>query len=87
MTDLTKIFSNFVSQATLQNFNDEMIFFSKMSMIDWCGVAYAAKEEPVSKIVTKLIEEEQTKGHSKLISNGQEVSSKSAAFVLSLIHI
>ena len=81
MTDLTKIFSNFVSQATLQNFNDEMIFFSKMSMIDWCGVAYAAKEEPVSKIVTKLIEEEQTKGHSKLISNGQEVSSKSAAFV------
>ena len=81
MTDLTKIFSNFVSQATLQNFNDEMIFFSKMSMIDWCGVAYAAKEEPVSKIVTKLIEEEQTKGHSKLISNGQEVSAKSAAFV------
>ena len=57
MTDLTKIFSNFVSQATLQNFNDEMIFFSKMSMIDWCGVAYAAKEEPVSKIVTKLIDE------------------------------
>ncbi len=81
MTDLTKIFSNFVSKATLQNFNDEMIFFSKMSMIDWCGVAYAAKEEPVSKIVTKLIEEEQTKGHSKLISNGQQVSSKSAAFV------
>ena len=81
MTDLTKIFSNFVSQATLQNFNDEMIFFSKMSMIDWCGVAYAAKEEPVSKIVTKLIEEEQTKGQSKLISNGQEVSAKSAAFV------
>jgi len=81
MTDLTKIFSNFVSQATLQNFNDEMIFFSKMSMIDWCGVAYAAKEEPVSKIVTKLIEEEQTKGYSKLISNGKEVSAKSAAFV------
>ena len=81
MTDLTKIFSNFVSQATLQNFNDEMIFFSKMSMIDWCGVAYAAKEEPVSKIVTKLIEEEQTNGHSKLISNGKQVSAKSAAFV------
>ena len=81
MTDLTKIFSNFVSQATLQNFNDEMIFFSKMSMIDWCGVAYAAKEEPVSKIVTKLIDEEQTKGHSRLISNGKEVSAKSAAFV------
>ena len=81
MTDLTKIFSNFVSQATLQNFNDEMIFFSKMSMIDWCGVTYAAKEEPVSKIVTKLIEEEQTKGHSKLISNGKEVSAKSAALV------
>ena len=81
MTDLTKIFSNFVSQATLQNFNDEMIFFSKMSMIDWCGVAYAAKDEPVSKIVTKLIDEEQTKGHSRLISNGKEVSAKSAAFV------
>ena len=81
MTDLTKIFGDFVSQATLQNFNDEMIFFSKMSMIDWCGVAYAAKEEPVSKIVTKLIEEEQTKGHSKLISNGKEVSAKSAALV------
>ena len=81
MTDLTKIFSNFVSQATLQNFNDEMIFFSKMSMIDWCGVAYAAKEELVSKIVTKLIDEEQTKGLSRLISNGKEVSAKSAAFV------
>ena len=81
MTDLTKIFSNFVSQATLQNFNDEMIFFSKMSMIDWCGVAYAAKEEPVSKIVTKLIDEEQTKGLSRLISNGKEVSARSAAFV------
>ncbi len=81
MTDLTKIFSNFVSQATLQNFNDEMIFFSKMSMIDWCGVAYAAKEEPVSKIVTKLIDEEQTKGLSRLISNGKKVSAKSAAFV------
>ena len=81
MKDLTKIFSNFVSQATLQNFNDEMIFFSKMSMIDWCGVAYAAKEEPVSKIVTKLIDEEQTKGLSRLISNGKEVSAKSAAFV------
>ena len=81
MTDLTKIFSNFVSQAALQNFNDEMIFFSKMSMIDWCGVAYAAKEEPVSKIVTKLIDEEQTKGLSRLISNGKEVSAKSAAFV------
>ena len=81
MTNLTKIFSNFVSQATLQNFNDEMIFFSKMSMIDWCGVAYAAKEEPVSKIVTKLIDEEQTKGLSRLISNGKEVSAKSAAFV------
>ena len=81
MTDLTKIFSSFVSQATLQNFNDEMIFFSKMSMIDWCGVAYAAKEEPVSKIVTKLIDEEQTKGLSRLISNGKEVSAKSAAFV------
>ena len=81
MTDLTKIFSNFVSQATLQNFNDEMIFFSKMSMIDWCGVAYAAKEEPVSKIVTKLIDEEQTKGLSRLISNGKKVSTKSAAFV------
>ena len=81
MTDLTKIFSNFVSQATLQNFNNEMIFFSKMSMIDWCGVAYAAKEEPVSKIVTKLIDEEQTKGLSRLISNGKEVSAKSAAFV------
>ena len=81
MTDLTKIFSNFVSQATLQNFNDEMIFFSKMSMIDWCGVAYAAKGEPVSKILTKLIDEEQTKGLSRLISNGKEVSAKSAAFV------
>ena len=58
-----------------------MMFFSKMSMIDWCGVAYAAKEEPVSKIVTKLIDEEQTKGLSRLISNGKEVSARSAAFV------
>ncbi len=81
MKDITKIFSNFVSQATLQNFNDEMIFFSKMSMIDWCSVAYAAKNEPVSKIVTQLIQEEQTKGQSRIISNGIEVSAKAAALV------
>ena len=35
-----------------------MKFFAKMSILDWCGVAYAAKQEPVSKIVSEMVKEE-----------------------------
>ncbi len=41
MVSLTKIFSEFVYNAKLNDFNDEMKFFSKMSWLDWAGVAYA----------------------------------------------
>ena len=48
MVSLTKIFSEFVYNAKPNDFNDEMKFFSKMSMLDWAGVAYAGRKEPVS---------------------------------------
>ena len=52
---LTKKFSEFVYNAKADDFNEEMIFFSRMSMLDWSGVAYAGRKEPVSQIVTKLV--------------------------------
>tara|TARA_B100000401_G_scaffold212432_1_gene143365 strand:- start:936 stop:2258 length:1323 start_codon:yes stop_codon:yes gene_type:complete len=81
MVSLTKIFSEFVYNAKPNDFNDEMKFFSKMSMLDWAGVAYAGRKEPVSNIVTKLIEDDKSHGNSRIISNGVSVNSKSAALV------
>ena len=81
MITLTKYFSEFVSKAEIKDFDEEMLFFSKMSMLDWSGVAYAGKNEPVSQIVTKFVQDENVKGNSKIISNGLSVSAKSAALV------
>ena len=81
MVSLTKKFSEFVHNAKVDDFNEEMIFFSRMSMLDWTGVAYAGRKEPVSQIVTKLVEDESSHGNSRIISNGLSLSSKSAALV------
>ena len=81
MVSLTKKFSEFVHNAKADDFNEEMIFFSRMSMLDWAGVAYAGRNEPVSQIVTKLVEDESSHGNSRIISNGLNFSSKSAALV------
>ncbi len=81
MVSLTKKFSEFVYNAQADDFNEEMIFFSRMSMLDWAGVAYAGRKEPVSQIVTKLVEDESSHGNSRIISNGLNLSSKSAALV------
>ena len=81
MVSLTKKFSEFVYNAKVEDFNEEMIFFTRMSMLDWAGVAYAGRKEPVSQIVTKLVEDESSQGNARIISNGISLSSKSAALV------
>lgn len=52
MVSITKLFGSYGANCKLNDFNDEMKFFTKMSILDWCGVAYAAKKEPVSRIVS-----------------------------------
>ena len=42
----------YIKKYQKDDFNEEMIFFSRMSMLDWAGVAYAGRIEPVSQIVT-----------------------------------
>ena len=51
---ITKLFGSYGFKTQLNSFNDEMKFFAKMSILDWCSVAYAAKKEPVSKIVSEI---------------------------------
>ena len=55
MISITKLFGSYGSNCKLDSFNDEMRFFAKMSILDWCGVAYAAKKAPVSKIVSEMV--------------------------------
>ena len=50
-----------------------------MSILDWCGVAYAAKKEPVSKIVSEMVKEENGVNQARLITTGHRVSSRGAA--------
>ena len=38
---ITKLFGSYGFNTKLDSFNDEMKFFAKMSILDWCGVAYA----------------------------------------------
>ena len=54
MVSITKLFGSYGANCELSSFTDEMRFFTKMSILDWCGVAYAAKKEPVSKIVSEI---------------------------------
>ena len=42
MVSITKLFGSYGANCKIDSFNDEMKFFAKMSILDWCGVAYAA---------------------------------------------
>ena len=76
---ITKLFGSYGFKTQLNSFNDEMKFFAKMSILDWCGVAYAAKKEPVSKIVSEMVKEENGVNQARLITTGHRVSSRGAA--------
>ena len=76
---ITKLFGSYGFKTQLNSFNDEMKFFAKMSILDWCGVAYAAKKEPVSKIVSEMVKEENGVNQARLITTGQRVSARGAA--------
>ena len=76
---ITKLFGSYGFNTKLDSFNDEMKFFAKMSILDWCGVAYAAKQEPVSKIVSEMVKEENGVNQARVISTGYNVSSRGAA--------
>ena len=79
MVSITKLFGSYGFNCKLDSFNDEMKFFAKMSILDWCGVAYAAKKEPVSKIVSEMVKEENGVNQARVISTGDKVSSRGAA--------
>ena len=79
MVSITKLFGSYGANCKLNSFNDEMKFFAKMSILDWCGVAYAGKKEPVSKIVSEMVIEESGVNKATVISNGHKVSSRGAA--------
>ena len=76
---ITKLFGSYGFNTKLDSFNDEMKFFARMSILDWCGVAYAAKQEPVSKIVSEMVKEENGVNQARVISTGYNVSSRGAA--------
>ena len=79
MTSITKLFGSYGFNTKLNNFNEEMNFFGKMSILDWCGVAYAGKKEPVSKIVAEMVKEENGVNQARVITTGHNVSSRGAA--------
>ena len=79
MVSITELFGSYGANSKLNNFNDEMKFFTKMSILDWCGVAYAAKKEPVSRIVSEMVMEEKGVNQATVISSGHRVSSRGAA--------
>ena len=79
MTSITKIFGSYGFNTKLDSFNEEMKFFGKMSILDWCGVAYAGKKEPVSKIVAEMVKEENGVNQARVITTGHNVSARGAA--------
>jgi len=79
MTSITKLFGSYGYNTKLDSFNDEMKFFGKMSILDWCGVAYAGKTEPVSKIVAEMVKEENGVNQARVITSGHNVSARGAA--------
>jgi len=79
MVSITKLFGSYGANCKLNDLNDEMKFFTKMSILDWCGVAYAAKKEPVSRIVSEMVMEEKGVNQATVISSGHRVSSRGAA--------
>ena len=79
MTSITKLFGSYGFNTKFNNFNEEMKFFGKMSILDWCGVAYAGKKEPVSKIVAEMVKEENGVNQARVITTGHNVSARGAA--------
>jgi 2-methylcitrate dehydratase PrpD len=79
MVSITQLFGSYGANCKLDSFNDEMKFFAKMSILDWCGVAYAGKKEPVSKIVSQMVMEESGINQARIITTGHKVSSRGAA--------
>ena len=79
MISITKLFGSYGFNTKLNNFNEEMKFFGKMSILDWCGVAYAGKKEPVSKIVAEMVKEENGVNQARVITTGHNVSARGAA--------
>ena len=79
MVSITKLFVSYGANCKLNSFNDEMKFFAKMSILDWCGVAYAGKKEPVSKIVAEMVKEENGVNQARVITTGHNVSARGAA--------
>jgi 2-methylcitrate dehydratase PrpD len=79
VTSITKLFGSYGFNTKLNNFNEEMKFFGKMSILDWCGVAYAGKKEPVSKIVAEMVKEENGVNQARVITTGHNVSARGAA--------
>ena len=79
MISITKLFGSYGFNTELNNFNEEMNFFGKMSILDWCGVAYAGKKEPVSKIVAEMVKEENGVNQARVITTGHNVSARGAA--------
>ena len=49
MVNLTKKFAKFSTSVSSSKFNSNLKSYAKISILDWCAVAYAAKKEPISK--------------------------------------
>ena len=79
MVNLTKKFAKFSTSVSSNKFNSNLKSYAKISILDWCAVAYAAKKEPISKIVTKLALKNKGAKESQLISSSQWVTAESAA--------
>ena len=79
MVDLTKKFAEFSKNISISKLDSNIKTFAKISIIDWCSVAYAAKKEPISKIVTKLALKNKGSKESRLITSPQLVTAESAA--------
>ena len=79
MVNLTKKFAEFATNISSSKFNSNVKTYAKISILDWCSVAYAAKKEPISKIVTKLALKNKGTKESQLITSSHSVTAESAA--------
>ena len=79
MVNLTKKFAQFATNISSSKFNSNVKTYAKISILDWCSVAYAAKKEPISKIVTKLALKNKGTKESQLITSSHSVTAESAA--------
>ncbi len=79
MTSITKKISKFAINISIDQLPKTTLAYAKLSIIDWCSVAYAGKNERVSKIVSKLSTNNKGIKESRLINNGKLVNAESAA--------